>query len=190
VELPKPAPWDNRDIPLRFKVYGLNNFAAAVVKVAEEFLATPGPWWSLYLWGPTGSRKTSLAVAIMLRARHLYDSPRRVGRFVPAYQAVRVIRKVGDPDATKTVAGWRKTRLLLLDDLGKHRDTPHVQEQLLFLLHERYDWWEPVYRTIVTANMSLDELGERIDQATARRLREGRVLKLGIAATRPKETKP
>ena len=169
-----PPPWDNRDIPGRFRRYGLDAFSAQARQAVVEFLGDPA-CWCLYLWGPTGSRKTTLAAAALIEARRRWGSPQRQGYFVPAYMAAATFRDVGSAFSAPIIASWRQTQLLLLDDLGKHRDTPHLIERLLHLLHERYDWER---KTIITANMNLSELAARIDEATARRIREGRVIRL------------
>ncbi len=133
--------------------------------------------WSMFIHGKTGSRKTSLAIATILKYRLMLGEP-PIGDFVPAYEAVRIFRSLDNPQTAQRLRKWRATSLLVLDDLGKHRDTPNTVEQLLFLLHYRYDWADDYRRTIVTSQMSLDELGSRIDGATARRLSEGAVLEL------------
>ncbi|HUX00785.1 MAG TPA: hypothetical protein VMY35_07375, partial [Phycisphaerae bacterium] len=109
--------------------------------------------------------------------------PEAWGNFVTAYAAARTIRNVTNPGTQTVLRTWAASPLLVLDDLGKHRDKPHVIEQLLFLLHERYDWSAPGQKTIVTANMDLDELAERIDPGTARRLGEGMVIELTCKET-------
>ena len=134
--------------------------------------------WCLYLWGATGGRKTTLAAAVLMELRRRTPSSRRRGLFLPAYTIVRKIRNL--ETAAKVLAEWRKEPWLVIDDLGKHRDTPYVHEQLLHLLHERYDWAKPGERTIITANMDLDTLAKRMDPATARRLEEGTVLQLQV----------
>ena len=169
-----PPPWGHSDIPGRYRRWRLRDFGPAAERI-REFLVTddyPG----CYLWGETGGRKTSLAAAALIEARG--NRPDRWGDFVTPYCATRTIRAVTDPAMNTVLRTWGATPFLVLDDLGKHRDTPHVIEQLLFLLHERYDWPERAQKTIVTANMDLDELAERIDPGTARRLGEGLVIEL------------
>lgn len=176
-EAPPAVPWDNRDLPLRFRRYTLSDAAEPIQKAVMDWIATPDVW-SLYLWGGTGGRKTTLATAVLMKLREISQSPQANGKFLPTYRAVRQLR-----DMTKiqtVMADWNKTRWLIIDDLGKHRDTPHIIESMLHLLHERYDCADPAsgQRTIITANMSLEELATRIDPATARRLEEGTVLHL------------
>lgn len=167
------------DIPPRFRNWQLQDYAQAGEN-ARDWMNAKEPW-SLYIHGPTGSHKTSLAIALMQRVRVVMRTP--VGHFVPGYKAVNTFRNLNNPQTAELLEAWRGTPLLILDDLGKHRNTPNTVEQLLFLLHYRYDWYTPNMRTIVTSQMDLNELGERIDEATARRLDEGMVVEL----QRPKE---
>ena len=158
-------------LPKRFMAYGLDDFSGCQEAV-RRYLASDTD--TLYLWGETGTHKTTLALAVLreLRARH----QKHGGIFLPAYTAATTLRQVSDPNFPRAIKKWREEQWLVLDDLGKHRDTPHVIEQLLFLIHYRYDWAESPRRTIITANMDLDNLARRIDPATARRLEEGAVL--------------
>ena len=173
---PPPGPLLlNQDIPPRVRGWVLADFSEAVVGgIQREFI--DGEAWCLYLWGATGSRKTSLAAAVLKCMR----TTGTAGLFVPAYRVVKKLRNVGDVQAKHELERWGGVDVLVLDDLGTHRDTPHVLEQLLFLLHRRYDY---ARQTILTANMSLDDVSARINPATARRLEEGLVLHL----TAPKE---
>jgi len=164
-------------LPPRFTRWRMKDFSPSLIDAARPFFQAVG-CWSLYLWGETGTRKTSFAIASLI---HMREHTRTLtGLFLPAYECVRQLRNIHDPMNDAVLARWRKAMWLVFDDLGKHRDTPHIVEQLLFLLHYRYDWHEPGYKTIITANMSLDQLAKTIDPATARRLEEGKVLKLEL----------
>ena len=176
--------YDNHDLPPRFLKYGLDDFAEPVVRhVLERFVNDPD-CWSLYLWGDTGSRKTTLGVVLMAHMRAEAKATTRLGDFVATYTAVKVINDVKNPAMRKRVDSWWKSPYLFVDDLGKHRDTPFVKEQLLHMLHYRYDR-AVTEKTIITANMDLAQLGKRIDDATARRLEEGLVVKLTCPEAKP-----
>ena len=162
------------DIPPRFRDWKYADYGE-VGEMARGWMNAKTPW-SLYIHGPTGSHKTSLAIAMLQRVRVVMRTP--IGRFVPGYKAVNTFRNLNNPQTAELLEAWKSSPLLILDDLGKHRNTPNTVEQLLFLLHYRYDWYTPNLRTIVTSQMDLDELGQRIDEATARRLSEGMVLEL------------
>ena len=158
----------------------LDDFAApAVRQIGRQFIDNPD-CWALYLWGDTGSRKTSLAIALLLDERERVQCSTQYGAFLPAYRAVDQLRDFDGGQPRKALHEWQGSPYLILDDLGKHRDTPHVIEQLLFLLHWRYDWQTPGQRTVITANMSLQDLAEFIDPATARRLEEGCVFQMKV----------
>lgn len=181
--------WDNSDLPPRFLQYGLVDFSESLQAKAEEFMQSDS-CWSLYLWGETGSRKTTFAIALLTAIRAAVQSTGRLGHFVPAYTAVTNLRDFDNERARSAVKRWRTAHWLILDDLGKHRGTPHIIEQLLFLLHRRYDWHEPGEKTIVTTNMSLNVLAGLIDPATARRLEEGMVIELAVpGGQQERETK-
>ena len=173
-----PDPVPHADLPPRFRRYRLSDYPGAMSKAVEPFLADDD-CCSLYLWGETGSRKTSFATAILMEMRE--QAQCRVGCFVPAYLAVQAFRTFDDSGAKQRVDQWKTEPWLILDDLGKHRDTPHVIEQMLFLIHYRYDWAKPGHKTILTANLDLNEFAKRVDPATARRLSEGLVLELKTA---------
>ena len=171
-------------IPPRFRPYRLTpeHWPSALLSLVEPWLEDRQSW-SLYLHGPTDARKTTFAAAVLmdLRARDRRSGGSQ-GLFLPAYKAVGVFRNIHDENQRELIRQYARTPWLVLDDLGKHRDTPHVIEQMLMLLHERYDWHDPerMTKTILTANMDLDELAKRIDGATARRLAEGLVVQMTV----------
>ncbi len=163
------------DIPLRYHKWRHESFGQRIQREILPFIQDKNIW-SLYLHGGTGTKKTSLATAILMYAREAKEHPheQRLGDFVPIYDAVQRLRSLDS--LQQTMRYWRRSLLLVLDDLGKSRDTPHVKEQLLFVLHARYDGMS---KTIVTANVDLDGLAQHIDGATASRFQEGVVLDLG-----------
>jgi len=170
------VPYDNRDIPPRYLQYGLDAFESARAMVSR-FL--DGDTWCLYLHGETDSRKTTLACAIITEWRKRERHETQHGHFLPVYDVVRRIRAVSDPQSEEYLKAWRASPFMVIDDLCKHRDTPHVIEQLLFMLHYRYDWAKK-HKTIITANVDLGELAKRIDSATARRIEEGIVMRVTV----------
>lgn len=179
----QPTP-DNSDIPPRFLRYGLETFPKSLQKEIQSFIEDPS-CWCLYLHGETGSRKTTLAAAALVKMREKAGAgPARLGMFIPGYRAATVIRNVDSPGTKDFIANLNKTPVLLFDDLGKHRDTPHLTEQILFILHYRYDWnmtdGGRARKTILTSNLTLQQLAETIDPATARRIEEGMVIHLEV----------
>jgi hypothetical protein len=105
------------------------------------------------------------------------------GRFVSPYSFTNVVRAL---DAKHHIyEAWRTNRgPLVLDDVGSARDTPHVTEQLLQLLQYRYDHQ---LKTIITANLSVNQFAEHVDPRAASRLQEGLLVSLGDTDRRRKQ---
>lgn len=175
-ETTQPKPWGHLDLPPKFRRWKVSDYPAS--QAVTRFLQDP-QCWCLYIYGETDARKTSLATAILRQLRG--DRPMQWGHFVPIYDAVRIIRDIESDSCKRHISDWRKSPCLALDDLGKSRDTPHLIEQMLFLLHYRSDWADGE-KTIITANMDLKELAKRIDPATARRIEDGTVMKMELRA--------
>lgn len=150
----------------------MGDFPPAVTTAVLEWVRSPS--WALYLWGETGTGKSTLAAAILAAARQGARN-RRAGSFVMPYDIGRIFRNIGDPNKQYIADQWGTTPFLVLDDCLKHRDTPHLVESLLFLIHRRYDHQR---RTLITSNVSLDDFARIVDDATARRIAEGQILQL------------
>lgn len=172
-------PWDNRDIPERYRRYSLDDFLAPVRCKVMEFLSEP-LCWSMFMSGGLGSGKSTLAAAALLHVRKtIYD---KEGRFVPPYVFARVVRNFDGEQGT--LDQWFKTRLLVLDDVGATRDTEHLTEKLLHLLQHRYDH---LLKTIITSNLSIADFAAHVDPRAASRLQEGAMLDLGTVDQRRKQ---
>lgn len=124
-----------------------------------DFAQKPEGW--LMLTGPRGSGKTHLAVAITNYRRQMGDSP----YFVEVAELLHFLRhgKEAEEHYYEEIEEIRKVPLLILDDFDFRRRNPWWDE-LFQILNHRYTARLP---TLVTtpqtlANLSLDELGERI----------------------------
>ena len=171
------------DIPQRYRPWSLLDFSVAAVERSIDFLR--GDATTLYLHGDIGTGKTSLAAAILYAWRWSggacnLECPRdcgalrsEYGRFLPAYQAAAILRNLDTCQTAMT--DWAGCLMLVLDDIGANRATPHVQEQLLFLLQERYDRCK---KTIVTSNLDLNALAVALGERAASRLQEGILIEL------------
>ena len=128
-------------------------------RFALDFAQKPEGW--LMLTGPRGSGKTHLAVAITNYRRQMGDSP----YFIEVAELLHFLRhgKEAEEHYYEEIEEIRKTPLLILDDFDFRRRNPWWDE-LFQILNHRYTARLP---TVVTtpqtlANLSLDELGERI----------------------------
>jgi len=172
---PYYQPWPHADLPQRYLVHSFGEFSPVIQGEVHAFLE--GPAWSLYLYGAAGTKKTSLAIAALVDLRRALPPPQdRIGVFVPAYTFARQARRMVESRNDQAILRWRTVPLLILDDLGANRDTPHVTETLLFLLEERYDHER---KTIITTNLTLEQFAQHLDPRVASRLQEGMILDLG-----------
>ena len=163
-------------VPERYRHHTLLAFPDAWAVRACDFIEGYREHGSLLLTGQTGSRKTTFSAAVLGAWRFTWpeqEYPWMNGIFVPMHKAAEVFRDFSD---TETLTEWRNTSMLVLDDVGAQRSTPHLMESLLLLLEYRYDWMTP---TIVTTNLDLDELSKAIDPRAASRLQQGIVLDCG-----------
>jgi DNA replication protein DnaC len=184
--LSKEPPRGNPDIPPKHLKYALESFKPEIWKNIYNWL-TDSEEWSMYITGGLGSGKSCLVAALLDRYRRLlrYGNPPQLrGRFVPPYVFTRIAKAFTNSGHIWNM--WIHTELLVLDDVGSARDTGWVTEQLLHLLEQRYDYQRP---TILTSNMSLQDLSEHVDPRAASRLAEGGQMNLGNVDARRKKIK-
>jgi DNA replication protein DnaC len=157
---------------VRYARWELKDFPQGIVDDVYAWLGSPS--WCLCLLGGLGTRKSSLAGATLKAWRRRHPDPLKpMAQFVSMERLSQAARDFdrGKPD----IDAWRTGKMLVLDDIGSARNTPHVTETLLHLLLHRYDWELP---TIITGNLSLDQIGAQVDERLASRLREGRIIEL------------
>ena len=114
----------------------------------------------IYLWGPNGTGKTHLAVAI---TRH-YGHALFVNTLA-LFDAIKVCYTTGEP--CDIYEACKYAELLILDDLGSERPTDWVQERLYALLSAR---WDEMLSTVVTSNCDPRNLSVIIGQRSAARV--------------------
>jgi len=162
------------DVPTEYAKWTLANFSASVLEAVEPFLARNV--WCLYLHGNTGSRKSSLAAAIIraIRLRHPELRPGGYGGFVASDVFRRATMDIdwGEP----RILGWSVAPLICLDDVAATRTTPVVVDAITRIVSARYNHRRA---TIVTCNLSLDGLATATDPRIASRLGQGLVLNMG-----------
>jgi len=173
-------------LPPRYTKWRLGDYPETWQKRAADFLSNRH-CWSLYLHGHVGTHKTSFAVAVFVVWRqslpwNIKDSfflQPAEGLFLPPYEVAAVLRDF--EYGRHAIGKWQEADLLVLDDLGASRNTPHVTEQLLYLLEKRYDYNR---KTILTSNFNLAQLAEHLDRRVSSRLQEGMLLDLGETDSR------
>ena len=161
----------SQGIPARYARWTLSDFAPAAVERVATWAASSK--WCLYMAGGVGTRKSSLAAAIVMAAR--LGGHRSM--FAPMDVAIKQIRSFHD----WWIEQAGECELLVLDDLGAARDTPHVHETLNRILLGRYD---RELATVLTSNLPLATLRTEYDERLADRIREGYHLCPGQASRR------
>jgi len=163
------------DIPEHYRRWMVDDFSAEIYTALHPFFGLRAT--SVYLHGIVGSRKTSLAAAILRQWRAMglpSGGGYGYGEFVASGTFARQARDF--ETGPQAMASWRQTGIIVLDDVAGARSTPHLVEQLAHLICHRYDRNLPV---VATSNLNLGELADALDARIASRFQDGIVLDLG-----------
>lgn len=124
----------------------------------------------LFFTGPVGTGKTHLAAAI---ANYLIREKVIPVKFGNVTMLLSEIRAAYDEEAkiteSEVIYTLSNVQLLIIDDLGKEKTTDWTNQILYTIVNNRYEDYKPI---VVTTNLSLQELEEKIGQATLSRLIE------------------
>ena len=145
----------------------------------------------LILCGPAGSGKTHLAVAILrewVRSQKITLSLMGGnGIFVTVPDLLLEIREAfgdkSDKSEADIVKKYATVDYLVLDDLGAEKTTEWSITTLYTIIDQRYRQELP---TIVTTNLTIDEIGTQISERIASRLASGKVIKINAPDYRRK----
>jgi DNA replication protein DnaC len=141
---------------------------------------------SLLLYSMTvGSRKSSLAAAVLKSWRILWPAMSGYGGYF-AYITPEMLQTAARDFTNGQVKlkDWKEKPILVLDDLGAIRNTPHLVETVCTVIGTRYDNMRP---TIVTANLDPKGISEFVDPRVSSRIQEGVVINMGEVDWRLKE---
>jgi len=129
----------------------------------------------IYITGDVGTGKTHLSVALLRNLRHLQYQK---GNFQPATRILLELRsgfsndKVSEKDALRT---YQLDEILIVDDLGAEKLTDYVVQAWYSIVDYRYSNMLP---TVITSNLSIQELAAKFGDRIASRAASGMVLTL------------
>jgi len=161
------------EIPPRYRKLSLENFHGAGDEIAlarRSLERSTG----VFLSGPCGVGKTHLAVALLLDwyANALRDAsaggvalPK--GLFVSSSDLALELADLGKRREPQFLRRYDDVDCLLLDDVGAELSSERSRAVFGALIDRRY---RRIRRTLITTNLSLQELGEFYDDRTASRI--------------------
>lgn len=129
---------------------------------------------SIFFTGKTGTGKTHLSVGLLIENGHTEPN---YYRFINVPKLIMELHSdvKADRDYTERIQNLTNIKVLCLDDMGAEKTTEYVRAVLYEIINERLMSGK---QTIVTSNMSLDEIGANIDDRLASRLSSYHIIEL------------
>jgi len=199
-----PEKW-MKGIPKRYLRYSFDNFKGgeAIKNICRQFSSEYPETDSLLFTGDTGCGKTHLAMAtfrdLIVNGKvggsgystdfdqtHYYENLDGVESrpdvcFTTVPELLLELRRTfkdGSKESEESVIGkYAKVKLLILDDLGSEKASEFAIQSLYLLIDRRNRDLKP---TIVTTNLSLNEIEDRLNGRIASRLAEMKIIKINM----------
>ena len=170
--------WMEKVIPAKYRQCSFSNFkgGSGLVKWLTDY-AEKWPPHSLILSGPCGAGKTHLAISILqeqIQHGHWLDI-----WFVSSPEMLREIKMTYDPDYPLSEADvidkYTEIEFLVIDDLGAEAATDWAISTFYLILDRRHRNDTP---TLITTNLTTQEIEEKLGARIASRLSEYRTIQL------------
>lgn len=121
---------------------------------------------SLFLYGPPGTGKTHLAVALLMDAGKMeYDTFTTVANLL--LELRESFRKDAEKSEMSIIRHFTRANLIILDDLGAEKTSEFALQSLYIIIDKRYSECQS---TIITSNLTLEEIAEKIGDRIASRI--------------------
>ncbi len=112
-----------------------------------------------YLWGPNGTGKTMMSIALLHRLINKHK-----GRKSVRYVRIAELSRVSKFKLTETISSLASNHYaILIDDLGNHNTYDYTLEALIDIIEIRLASGK---RTIITSNYKPTQLSEKLSQNT------------------------
>ena len=121
----------------------------------------------LLFTGDVGTGKTHLAAAVAVEIIRRYSSTVEFVSYVEVLADIRAAFSNHSYEAVRLEESMREAKLLVIDDLGKEKPSPFTNEFLYRVINGRYKDKRPI---IITSNLGIEELSERIDYTVFSRI--------------------
>lgn len=165
-------------VPGKYERYSLEAYQGndPLVEVLRNHVHT---YDNITLCGKTGCGKTHLAVGMLAK----YIQKERNALFITVPELLLKIRSSFGDKATQSedelIDHYASPALLVMDDLGAERTTEYSITTLFLILDRRLRHGR---KTIVTTNLSIEEIEKCLGARIASRLSESRVIKISTMA--------
>lgn len=143
----------------------------------------------IFFTGPTGCGKTHIAISIYRELARRNRIGSENVKFVTGPEFLLRIRRTFNPGYTgnETEGGiideYSEAELLILDDLGSEKTSEFAVQSLYLLIDRRIRNVKPM---IVTTNLSLDQIEEKLDARIASRLQTMKIVEINLPDYRKK----
>lgn len=167
--------WGGSGVPAAYTDFSIMSFPSS--KENKQIIRRIIQWcdeesW-LYLYGDFGRGKTGIAVGILKEMAGrgktvLFQTvPELLERIKSTYSQTGDLREgVSERDVMESL---KAVDVLVLDDLGTERMSDWVAEKLFIIINHRYS---NNLRTVITSNISIDELARRVGERIVWRIVE------------------
>ena len=167
----------------------MSQFSGEIIRHAERWLSSENSW-ALTMYGPPGTGKSTVAAAILQSYRDLMfptDDDRRNSAYVSFEEFKRFALLdnvnpnsdwVGEPEINREfLDGLAGKRMLVLDDLGNRQMSKLHVNALHDLLRIREEYGPLGYKTIISTNRTIAEIGQMLGASVADRIAGGVTLR-------------